>query len=948
MSAAHELAERGFDAVVLERRRLAGGKARSIEVTADRLGPYPVNPRLSTLSTPWVPGEHGFRFFPGFYKHVIDTMSRIPTDDGRRVSDNLVLATNFAITQYDRRPMFTFPSRVPDTPEGVHEWIVGILEYFSPITDLHIEDLAFFAGKLWQILTSCEERRLAEYEKIPWWIFVGAETRSAAYRKFGAQGITRSVVAAKAESASTRTIGNTFVQMVLTLFDPLAPGDDRLLNGPTSAVWIDPWRRLLEQLGVDYRTHWEVTGIHASAGRISGVVAEHRSKRDVVEGDYYLCALPVERVAPLITPALTALDPTLGNLKELAENVEWMNGIQLYLRRDVPLAHGHVIHVDTEWALTSVSQAQFWQPGTLRRYADAEVNGIISVDISNWEAPGLRGRAARECSRQEVFEEVWAQLQKSLNGRGGDVLRDEDLSGWFLDPDIRPDPTARGQLTNTEALLVNQVDTWRLRPDASTSIPNFFLASDYVRTYTDLATMEGANEAARRAVNGILDASGSPCPRCQLWPLQEPPLLAPWREYDAARFRAGLPWDRTLLDAVTTAVRLIAPGFDRTTEVIAAMDGMSAASNGLQSLVRDRPTGRPVPASGVAPGGAGPAEGPVDFLGRLAWYRQETLDTISRDLPPDEPRRYLYDLINNFLNRPSKGLRPALCLATCRALGGDAAPVRPAAAGLELLHGAFLVHDDIEDDSELRSGQPAMHRAVGVPLALNAGDAMNALSMRLFRRSAAFLSPEGSHRLFNEVDHLLLESLEGQAIELGWRKENDSRIRTEDYLRLVLKKTGWYSFIHPIRIGALFADPDADLDRFNKFGYLLGAAFQVQDDILNLTGAVSRYGKEIGGDISEGKRTLIVTHALEHASPDERERLTSFFGLPGRSRLPRQVSFISDLLQSVGSIEWARQASADLASAARAEFADAFARAADGPDLDFLRSVADFVVQRDV
>ncbi len=577
MSAAQELGERGFEVVVLERRGVAGGKARSLEVTKDQLGAFPAPPQVRRGEPPWVPGEHGFRFFPGFYKHVIDSMSRIPAGPGRSVADNLVSTTSFGITQYDRQPMFQFPARFPRTLDDVRALLYGIVEYFSPVTGLHLEELAFFSGKLWQILTSCEERRLAEYEKIPWWTFVGADSQSAAYRKFGAQGITRSVVAARAESANTRSIGNTFIQMVLTLVDPSGPTDDRVLDGPTSDVWINHWLNWLGELGVEYRNHATVKQLRCDRRQITGVVAERNGNTEVVEGDYYICALPIERTAPLIIGDVQRLDPSLASLGELAGNVEWMNGLQLYLRRDVPMLHGHVIHIDTEWALTSISQAQFWVPGTLQRYANGEVKGVVSIDISNWESPGLEGRPAAECSRQEVFEEVWAQLQRSLNSHGVSVLHEDDLCGWFLDPDIKPDVSQPGRLTNVEPLLVNLADTWRLRPDATTAIPNFFLASDYVRTYTDLATMEGANEAARRAVNGVLDVAGHRGRQCELWPLQEPAVFAPWRDYDAARLRAGLPWDQTLLEVVSAALPAVGPPFDQTAYLIAGVAGLSAS-----------------------------------------------------------------------------------------------------------------------------------------------------------------------------------------------------------------------------------------------------------------------------------------------------------------------------------------------------------------------------------
>jgi hypothetical protein len=163
----------------------------------------------------------------------------------------------------------------------------------------------------------------------------------------------------------------------------------------------------------------------------------------------------------------------------------------------------------------------------------------------------LNGEKASECSAEEIALEVWAQLKRSLNTGGQELLRDSQLHHWFLDPDIEDaDPSRPGLEVNTEPLLVNYVDTWRLRPEAVTRVPNLFLASDYVRTTTDLATMEAANEAARRAVNGVLGASASREEPCRLWKFQEPELLAPFRAYDRVRFRQGLPWDTSLNDGV--------------------------------------------------------------------------------------------------------------------------------------------------------------------------------------------------------------------------------------------------------------------------------------------------------------------------------------------------------------------------------------------------------------
>ena len=189
-----------------------------------------------------------------------------------------------------------------------------------------------------------------------------------------------------------------------------------------------------------------------------------------------------------------------------------------YLHHDVPILAGHTIYIDSDWALTSISQRQFWPRTDFARLGDGHVGGVLSVDVSDWERPSRRtGKVASKCSADEIKAEVWAQLKDHLNDPGHVVLDDANLASAFLDEDITfPNPSAAA---NAEPLLINTAGSWADRPEAVTSVPNLFLASDFVRTYTDLATMEGANEAARRAVNGILDATHSSATRCDVWKL---------------------------------------------------------------------------------------------------------------------------------------------------------------------------------------------------------------------------------------------------------------------------------------------------------------------------------------------------------------------------------------------------------------------------------------------
>jgi uncharacterized protein with NAD-binding domain and iron-sulfur cluster len=176
-------------------------------------------------------------------------------------------------------------------------------------------------------------------------------------------------------------------------------------------------------------------------------------------------------------------------------------------------------------------QAQFWKAIDLNGYGNDEVDGILSVNISEWErASKVTGKTAEQSTEKEILDEVWRQLADHIDDGS---LRKDHVVARFLDPAVTPfDPTTSTAATNTEPLLINTANSWADRPDASTNLGNFFLASDFVRTHTDLATMEGANEAARRAVNGILNATDSSASRCQVRKLNEPLILAPPRALD--------------------------------------------------------------------------------------------------------------------------------------------------------------------------------------------------------------------------------------------------------------------------------------------------------------------------------------------------------------------------------------------------------------------------------
>jgi geranylgeranyl diphosphate synthase type II len=246
---------------------------------------------------------------------------------------------------------------------------------------------------------------------------------------------------------------------------------------------------------------------------------------------------------------------------------------------------------------------------------------------------------------------------------------------------------------------------------------------------------------------------------------------------------------------------------------------------------------------------------------------------LKRLYAPDEGRSQLHELILDYPRRGGKALRPALSIATCLGLGGHLDAILPTAATLELYHNAFLIHDDIEDESWWRRGKPTMHIDQGIPIAVNVGDAMLSLSLQPLLDNVERIGLGPALRILRAVAHMTRQTVEGQARELEWVRSNSWRLADEDYLEMVELKTSWYSFITPLQVGAIAAG--AGLERLaplESFGRHLGAAFQITDDLLNLRADPEDYGKEIGGDLWEGKRTLMVLHALRCAEPGEQER----------------------------------------------------------------------------
>jgi len=366
----------------------------------------------------------------------------------------------------------------------------------------------------------------------------------------------------------------------------------------------------------------------------------------------------------------------------------------------------------------------------------------------------------------------------------------------------------------------------------------------------------------------------------------------------------------------------------------------------------------------------------------LAEARDAVLRELERIVPaatPDQQR--LKALILDYPLRSAKGLRPALCIQTCRALGGREDAVLPTAAVLELYHNAFLIHDDVEDGSLLRRGAPALHQAHGIPVAINVGDAMLALALEPLLANTERVGLGVALRILETVAQMVRESVEGQALELEWIAQQIWDLTEADYVRMVVKKTAWYSFIAPMRIGGLAAGARRDqLQALEGVALDLGIAFQVQDDLLNLEEGRDAYGKELAGDLWEGKRTVILLHTLGCLAPADRARAQAILGRPrpdpaqeARAALLAELEAAGDLTaagrarlvgdgvrpKSEADVAWLRDQIEACQSMAHARaFAAAHARAAGdklskcndflppSPARDFLAALVGYVLER--
>ncbi|HEX9093331.1 MAG TPA: polyprenyl synthetase family protein [Coriobacteriia bacterium] len=328
------------------------------------------------------------------------------------------------------------------------------------------------------------------------------------------------------------------------------------------------------------------------------------------------------------------------------------------------------------------------------------------------------------------------------------------------------------------------------------------------------------------------------------------------------------------------------------------------------------------------------------YLRKQSRVLDQYLSTFFGEGSHPDMRRYLYGPLRAFSDNAGKRHRPSICLLACEAVGGDPKRAWSSAAAIEHFHTAALIHDDIEDSSLTRRGRACMHVAEGAGLAINAGDLALSLVTGTVLEDPD-LDDKTKLRVLGELVDMTTRTIEGQALDIGWARDDRFDLTIDDYLLMANHKTAFYSGGVPLAVGAIIGGgTEAQVAALRAFGMATGLAFQIQDDVLNLVGAGESTKKDFRSDVAEGKRTLVAIHALQDSG--RRERLLEILSV--RSSDPAELAEAVAIMEESGSIAFARRYASELIAGAKAGLEAALPPS---KARRLLSSMADFFVKRD-
>ncbi len=271
----------------------------------------------------------------------------------------------------------------------------------------------------------------------------------------------------------------------------------------------------------------------------------------------------------------------------------------------------------------------------------------------------------------------------------------------------------------------------------------------------------------------------------------------------------------------------------------------------------------------------------------------------------------LAEPIWDFLERGGKRWRPALMLLSFEALGGkNKEKILPLSVLPEFLHNGSIMIDDIEDSSELRRGKKCTHLLFGEDLAINAGNAMYFLPFSLLYRNKLELNDKTLRKIYDLCAIEMMKLSAGQAMDIQWHKNHVDYLTEKHYLQMCAYKTGALARLSA-KLGAIMAEAkEKETQKIGKYAESIGVSFQIQDDVLNLTGEKFAEGKGLGEDIHEGKKTLILLHTLRKASDKDKKRLKEIIDLHPEKQ--ETINEAIGIMEKYRSIDYAKQKAKNL------------------------------------
>lgn len=317
------------------------------------------------------------------------------------------------------------------------------------------------------------------------------------------------------------------------------------------------------------------------------------------------------------------------------------------------------------------------------------------------------------------------------------------------------------------------------------------------------------------------------------------------------------------------------------------------------------------------------------------------------------PKKYQKDaqtywkIVKEYPERQGKYLRPTLLLLTTEAMGQESKIALKTAAAMQLSEDWLLVHDDFQDHSFVRRGKPTLHKMFGPELAVNAGDTLQIIMWKTLTDNKDVLGGKKTFVLTDEFYRMLKRTADGQAIEIMWSKGKRTNLADEDWFFIADGKTAYYTIAGPMRLGAIIAGANTgQLNLLAKFGLYLGRCFQLADDILDLTVSYRGRGQQLGNDIYEGKRTIMLSHLIRKANSQDKKRVLSILKKSREEKTKKEVKWMIERMQHYESIEYGKELAQKLKQKSLEIFEKDLKFLSHQPARNHLETLIHFVLER--